>query len=74
MKEAIQANINFERINLLYRGAPITVPDLIVGFLSLFFTAKDLLPANYLMLWSSAFSAVLLWRLTLIFNFKRLRN
>jgi len=67
----IQAETNFERINLLYQSAPIAVNGILVGFFTLFFALKDLLPLNYIIAWSSSFGIVLVWRVGLIISFKR---
>lgn len=71
MKENEQENMHFERIHLLYRGAPFAIPCLIIGFFSLFFTVRNILPAHYLLLWSGTFLLGLFWRLYLIFQFKK---
>jgi diguanylate cyclase (GGDEF)-like protein len=66
----IQAATNFKRISLLYQSAPIAVNGLIVGFFTLFFALKDLLPSSYLIAWSSSFCIALVWRVGLIIGFK----
>ena len=71
MTVQLQADVNFERINLLYRNAPIAVNGLLVAFLSLLFIVYDQLPSIYTQLWSSAFTIIFVWRIALIIAFKR---
>lgn len=71
MQNTLLEEINFERICLLYRSAPIAVHGLIVGFFSLYLAVKDLLATQYLIIWSCFFATILIWRLILIFMFKR---
>jgi len=70
MAHNIQAETNFERINLLYQSAPIAVNGILVGFFTLFFALRDLLPPSYIITWSSFFGLVLVWRVGLIIGFK----
>lgn len=66
----LHKSVNYERISLLYQSAPMAIIGLVISFLALFFTVKDLLPLNYLVYWSIAFTAIFLWRLSLYLSFK----
>lgn len=70
MKKNGLVDIDFERINLLYQSAPIAVNGLLVGFSTLFFAVRELLPTNYLVFWGGAFSIALIWRIGLIIAFR----
>lgn len=70
MVHDIQVETNFERINLLYQSAPIALNGILVGFLTLFFALRDLLPPSYIVAWSGSFGLVLVWRIGLIIGFK----
>jgi len=72
--EQLQADVNFERISLLYRSAPMAVNGLLVAFFSLLFIVYDQLPSIYTQLWSSAFTIIFIWRIALIIAFRRALN
>lgn len=70
----IQKSVNYERITQLYQSAPMALNGLLVAFIALFITVKNLVPLHHLILWSTAFTAVLLWRVGLYLSFKQQIN
>jgi hypothetical protein len=48
----------------------VAVNGLLVGFSTLFFAVRELLPTNYLVFWGGAFSIALIWRIGLIIAFR----
>jgi len=71
VKKILNHEIDFERIVLLFHSAPIAINGLLVGYFAFIFAFKDLLPTNYLVLWSIAFLLILLWRIGILISFKR---
>ena len=71
MKEVLNPEIEYERINLLFHTAQIATAGLVVGYLSLLFAFKDLLELKHLILWSVIFFIILLTRVFTIIYIKR---
>lgn len=67
----LQQEVNYDRINLLYRSVTTIVLGLLVGFIALLFSVGILLPISSLVIWSLSFAGVLLGRIRLYRSFKR---